>query len=187
MDKEREESMILLVVDTQKQIVKRELYQFELFVYRVRELIKTARANNVEVIYVRHDGGEGSEMTKGTEGFEIYDEFKPLEGEKIFDKKYNSAFRGTGLLEYLKDKGEDTIMLVGLLTDYCIDATVKAGFEHGFKMLVPSKANSTFDNDFMSAEKTYNYYYETMWKNVYADATSFRDSLAILKNKPIGE
>lgn len=174
--------MILLVVDTQKAIVSDALYQFELFEYRVKELIKTARKNQIEVIYVRHDAGEGSELTKGMEGFEIYEEFRPLEGEKIFDKKYMSAFKGTGLLEYLKEKGEDTIMLIGLMTDYCIDATVKAGFEHGFHMLVPSKANSTVDNAFMSAEKTYNYYYETMWKNVFCEATSFRDSLAILNN-----
>lgn len=64
----------------------------------------------------------------------------------IFDKNVNSAFKSTGLLEYLKQKEETEIIVVGLQTDYCIDATIKAGFEHGFKMIVPAGTNSTFDN-----------------------------------------
>lgn len=89
---------------------------------------------------------------KRNDGFEIYDEFKPVGGELIFDKNVNSPFKGTGLLEYLSKKEEDTIIVVGLQTDYCIDATVKCGFEHVFKMIVPEHTNSTFGNDFMNAE-----------------------------------
>lgn len=35
------------------------------------------------MIYVRHDDGPGSDLTHGTEGFEIYEEFKPEAGERI--------------------------------------------------------------------------------------------------------
>ena len=42
------------------------------------KIIKEARKNNIEIIYVRHDDGEGSELTKGTDGFEIFEEFKPI-------------------------------------------------------------------------------------------------------------
>lgn len=45
--------MVLLVVDTQKLITNKELYNFELFVSNVKKLINTARDNNIEVIYVR--------------------------------------------------------------------------------------------------------------------------------------
>lgn len=75
--------MVLLVVDTQKQITNKELYNFELFVANVKKLIKTARENNIEVIYIRHDDGSGQELTRGTDGFEIYDEFEPDKDEKI--------------------------------------------------------------------------------------------------------
>lgn len=37
----------------------------------------------MEVIYVRHDDGEGAELTKGADGFEIYDSFKPMDSERI--------------------------------------------------------------------------------------------------------
>ena len=167
--------MVLLIVDAQKGIVNENLYAFDAFVENVKQLIKTARESNVEVIYVRHDDGEGCDLHKGNEGFEIYEEFEPLPGEKIFDKTVNSAFNGTGLLEYLRKKGETEVVVVGLQTDYCMDATIKCGFEHGFKMIVPSYANSTFDNGFMMAEESYRYYNEFMWKGRYAECVSVEE------------
>lgn len=172
--------MVLLVVDTQKLITNEELYQFELFENRIKILIAKARECGVEVIYIRHDDGVGEELTTGTDGFEIYDGFKPLDGERIFDKFVNSPFKESGLLDYLKEKGEDTILTVGLQTDYCIDATVKCGFEHGFRMIVPEYTNSTFDNAFMTAEQTYRYYNDFMWKGRYAECVSFEEALALL-------
>ncbi|WP_291652755.1 cysteine hydrolase family protein [Clostridium sp.] len=164
--------MVLLVIDTQKLITNEKLYKFGTFVSNVKEIINKARENNIEVIYVRHDDGTGSELTKGTEGFEIYEEFKPVKGERIFDKNYNSAFKGTSLLEYLKTKGEKEIIVVGLQTDYCIDATIKCGFEHGFHIIVPANANTTLDNDFMSAEQSYKYHNEFMWNKRYAECVA---------------
>jgi nicotinamidase-related amidase len=75
--------MVLLVVDTQKLITNRELYNFDVFENTVKTLIAAARENGVEVIFVRHDDGGGEELTKGTPGFEIYEGFEPLQGEKI--------------------------------------------------------------------------------------------------------
>lgn len=169
--------MVLLVVDTQKTIMSSELYQFDLFRSNIKELIDTARHNNIEVIFVRHDDSDGNELTKGNDGFEIYDDFQPNDGEIIFDKKANSAFKGTGLLEYLRRKEESTIIIVGLQTDYCIDATVKAGFEHGFKMIVPANANSTFDNPYMTAEQTYNYYNKFVWDENFAECITFEETI----------
>lgn len=145
------------------------MYKFDTFVSNVKEIIKKARKSNIEVIYVRHDDGIESELTKGTEGFEIYEEFKPVKGERIYDKKFNSAFKGTGLLEYLKTKGEKEIIIVGLQTDYCIDATIKCGFEHGFHIIVPAHANTTIDNEFMLAEENYKYHNEFIWNKRYAE------------------
>jgi len=170
-------NMVLLVIDVQKLIVTEKLYKFDLFVSNIKKLICAARKNKIEVIYVRHDDGEGSELTKGTDEFEIYDEFKPFPKEKIFDKSVNSAFRDTGLLDYLKNKNEKEVIIVGLQSDYCIDATVKCGFEHGFKITVPTYANSTVDNDFMTSEQSYKYYNEYMWKNRYASCISINETI----------
>lgn len=144
--------MVLLVVDTQKQITNPGLYNFDAFENAVKTLIAASRENSVEVIYVRHDDGEGEEMTKGT-----------------------------GLLEYLKEKNVRTVAVVGLQTDYCIDATIKCGFEHGFKILVPQNANSTFDNAFMTGEQSYKYYNEFMWKGRYAECVSVEKRIERMK------
>lgn len=170
--------MVLLVVDTQRLITNQGLYEFELFKENVKRLISSAREGGREVIYVRH---EDEEMARGTEGFEIYNEFAPVKEERIFDKRANSAFKDTGLSEYLREKGETEIMVVGLQTDYCIDATVKCGFEHGFKIIVPEYANSTFDNEFMTAEKTYRYYNDFMWNGRYAECVCMKEAQEMLK------
>lgn len=172
--------MVLLVVDTQKAIINSRLYQFDLFESHVKKLIDKARDNGIEVIFVRHDDGVGNELTKGNNGFEVYERFQPKDNEIIFDKNVNSSFKDTGLLECLNKKEEKTIIIVGLQTDYCIDATIKAGFEHGFKMIVPENTNSTFDNQFMTAEQTYRYYNEFIWNGRYAKCISFTDALELI-------
>ena len=168
--------MVLLVIDTQKLITNEKLYEFDTFVSNVKKIIHEARENNIEVIYVRHDDGAGSELTKGTDGFEIYEAFQPINEEKIFDKDVNSAFRGTGLLEYLVNKGEKDIIVVGLQTDYCIDATIKCGFEHGFHIIVPAYVNTTVNNKFMSAEQSYRYHNDYMWNGRYAECISLDET-----------
>ena len=60
------------------------------------DLENQARVNNIAVIYVRHDDGPGNELTKGTDGFEIYEKFQLINEEKIFDKEVDNAFKGTG-------------------------------------------------------------------------------------------
>lgn len=161
--------MVLLVVDVQKMVVTEQLYEFRRFVDNVEKIIDEARTNHIEVIYVRHDNGVGSELTKGMEGYEIYDKFQPQEDEKIFDKEVNSAFKESGLLEYLKNKNEQDIIIMGLQTDYCMDATIKCGFEHGLHIIVPAYTNTTFDNKFMTAKQSYEYYNEHMWPRRYAE------------------
>ena len=173
--------MVLLVVDTQKLITNENLYKFNKFVSNVEKIIATARQNNIEIIYVRHDDGAENELTKGTEGFEIYEKFIPSKEEKIFDKKVNSAFKDTGLLEYLISKGEKDIIIVGLQTDYCIDATIKCGFEHGFHMIIPAYSNTTVENKFMSAEQTYRYYNEFIWKGRYAECIPLEQALKMMR------
>ncbi|MDR5586360.1 MULTISPECIES: cysteine hydrolase family protein [Clostridium] len=173
--------MVLLVVDTQKLITNENLYKFNEFVSNVEKIIATARQNNIEIIYVRHDDGAKNELTKGTEGFEIYEKFIPSKEEKIFDKKVNSAFKDTGLLEYLISKGEKDIIIVGLQIDYCIDATIKCGFEHGFHMIVPAYSNTTVDNKFMSAQQTYRYYNEFIWNGRYAECIPLEQTLKMMR------
>ncbi len=173
--------MVLLVVDTQKLITTDAVYNFKEFEKRIKSLISRARQNDIEVIYIRHDEGPTQALTKGVDGFEVYEGFAPVKGEKIYDKTVNSPFKETGLTEYLQEKGERDVMAVGLQTDYCMDATIKCGFEHGFNMIVPEYTNSTVDNDYMTAEQTYKYYNKFMWNRRYAQCISFEEAMEMME------
>lgn len=173
--------MILLVVDVQKLITNDQLYNFSSFINNVKKLIQVARENNIEVIYVRHDDGIGTALTKGEEGFEIYDQIKPQSDEKVFDKTVNSPFKDTGLLEYLNNRLVKEIIITGLQTEYCIDASVKCAIEHGFNVIVPANGNTTIDNDYMSGETSYKYYNQFIWKKRYARCLSMDKTLEIMK------
>lgn len=172
--------MILLIVDAQKLIVNDALYKFDTFVFNVQSLLARARHNNIEVIYVRHDDGKDQNLTKGKIGYDIDDRFAPRADEKIFDKHVNSIFKDTGLLEYLKSKNEKQLIIAGLQSDYCIDASVKCGFEHGFQMIIPAYANTTIANQFMTAKDSYQYYNEFIWPKRYATCLSLEETLKIM-------
>lgn len=174
--------MILLIIDTQKAITNKNLYNFKQFKKNILLLISESRKNNVEVIFTRHDDGPGTELSKGTEGFEIYEPFKPKPEEKVFDKTANSPFKDTGLLEYLFAKKETTIIIAGLQTEYCIDAAIKCGFEHGFTIIVPQNTNTSFDNFFMTGKQSYKYYNDFIWKNRYAQCFSIEETVEKIKS-----
>lgn len=47
-------------------------------------------------------------------------------------------------------------------------------------MIVPANTNSTFDNIYMTAEQTYNYYNEFMWNKRYAECIHFEEALELI-------
>ena len=173
-------NIVLMVVDVQKGLINDHPYNEKKVIENIKKLILTARNNGQEVIYVRHDDGEGSELEKGTDAWQIYDEISPNSGEKIFDKKFNSAFVKTGLKEYLENKNVDTIVLTGLQTEYCIDATCKSAFEHEYKVIIPEETNTTFDNEYLPGEKLYEFYNYKIWNNRFAKVLSMNEVTEML-------
>jgi nicotinamidase-related amidase len=143
-------------------------------------IIQAARDNQIEVIYFQHDDGPGTGFSIGDEEFEIAEQVHPREGEKIFTKNINSCFGNKDFTDYVKD--ENTLMIVGLQTNFCIDATVKSAFERGYKVIVPQGANSTFDNDYMSGEETYKYYNDMMWPKRFATCVSVDEAIKLMQS-----
>ena len=175
--------MVLLVVDTQKGCFDERLYAFETVRSNIIMLIATARENNVEVIYVQHDDGPGTDLDKTADNYEIYEDFAPRDGERRFEKNVNSSFHPmTGLTEYLNSKGEKDIIAIGVSTDYCMDATIKSGFEKGFSIFVPAYTNSTYDNPYFDKETAYKYYNEFMWGKRYAKVITIEQAIKLLQS-----
>ena len=175
--------MILLVVDMQKELVCDDLYAFDKFIKNVTKLIDAARKNKVEVIYYKHDGGSGSGLTVGDLGFEIAECVKPRDDEKVYVKTINSCFGNPEFVKYLNDSGEKELMIVGLQTEYCIDATIKSAFERGFKVYVPKSTNSTFDNNYLSAKKAVKYYNEWIWPDLFSESVTINEAIKVIKNR----
>lgn len=172
-------NIVLLVVDVQNALIKAHPHNEQRVIENIKNLILSARDNKKEVIYARHDDGVGTDLEKGTDGWQIYEDIAPTNSEFIVEKEYNSAFRKTRLREYLKTKEIDTIILVGLQTEYCIDATLKSAFDYGYKIIIPQETNTTFANEYLSGEKLYEFYNYKIWNNRFANVIPIDD---VVKN-----
>jgi nicotinamidase-related amidase len=173
----------LIVIDIQKGITDERLYDFAGFIKNVTSIIDAAREKNIEVIFVQHDDGPGTGFSVGDMDFEIADQVAPRENEKIFIKTINSCFGNTDLADYLNKSGEKELIIVGLQTNFCIDASVKSAFERGYRVIIPEGTNSTFDNDYMDREATYKYYNEMMWPERFASCITVDEAIKLMEDK----
>ena len=104
-----------------------------------RKVLKHFRANDLPIAHIQHLSANPAEMpifVEGTKGAEIHDNVKPLEGEKVFQKHFPNSFRETGLLEYLKENEVTDVVITGMMTHMCVDATTRAAFDFGFNCTV---------------------------------------------------
>ena len=175
--------MILLAIDMQKGIVDEELYAYYTFLERTVRLIGEARKNGVEVVFAQHDAGPGTGFSVGDEAFEIADEVAPRAGEKTFVKTINSCFGNKEFAAYLEAAKDETLMVVGLQTNFCIDATVKSAFERGYHVIIPEGTNSTFDNPYMTGETTCAYYFNEVWPDLFAECVSMDEAMALIQKQ----
>ncbi len=84
----------LLVIDLQRGMFAATTpYDGEAVLNRVAGLLDRARASGIPVLHVRHDGGSGDDLERGTPGWEIHPAVAPKDGEPIIDKDRCSAFR----------------------------------------------------------------------------------------------
>lgn len=158
----------LAVVDMQSAVADDEVYNIGAVKENIRELMSFCRKNGIEVVFVRHDDGIGSPLERGCCGWEICSGLEPIEGEKVFDKTVNSIFRDCGLREYLLSRGVSGVVITGLQTEYCIDASCKAGFEHGFDIIIPENTTSTKDNADFTGRQLDEFFTRTIWNGRYA-------------------
>jgi nicotinamidase-related amidase len=83
-----------------------------------------------------------------TEGVEIHPELAPAEGELVITKEYANSFRETALEDELRARGADSLVVCGMMTSMCVDATVRAAVDLGFDTTVVHDACATCDLQF---------------------------------------
>ena len=171
----------LLVIDVQQALTDEQPAKKEEFLRNLKLLIDAAHAGGKEVVYVRHDSGSKDILAYGTPGWQLDRSLSLREGERIFDKRFSSAFRKTGLHDYLTSRGVGRLVVCGMQTEYCIDTSVKVAFELEYEILIPSGATTTYDNLFLSGEKIVSYYEKMIWHEPLAKVISVDDAVSIMK------
>ena len=78
-----------------------------------------------------------------TAGAETHESVRPLPGEKLVRKHTPNSFRDTDLLAHLQANGVERLVIAGMMTHMCIDATVRAAFDHGFACSLAGDACAT--------------------------------------------
>lgn len=82
----------------------------------------------------------------------VIDELQPILPEDYVIEKYNySSFRNTNLIDVLKSEGRDTIIVVGTVTQICVEDTVHDGFANEIKVIVASDGCSSFQENLHTA------------------------------------
>jgi len=98
---------------------------------RIREILDDARQKGIPVIYVtdshRDDDHEfrywPAHAISDTWGGEVIEDLRPFPAESIIPKRRYSAFFGTDLDTYLREKGVRKLYLTGVLTNICVYIT----------------------------------------------------------------
>lgn len=85
---------------------------------------------------------------RGDEGSDIHDFVAHFEGEPIVYKHYPNSFRETNLLELLKGWGVERVVITGMMTHMCVDATARAAADFGFKVIIAEDACATRDLEY---------------------------------------
>ena len=168
----------LIVIDIQEGLVKENPFDTKNFIINTKAIIQHFRDQNIEVIFIRHSEDEGL-LAMGSDNWQVYHELKPQKNEKIFNKYYNSIFKDTELKEYLNRKNITDLTFVGMQVEFCIDTSVKVGFEYGYKITIVEDAISTFDNIHLSANQILSFYKEKIWRNRFAQLKTTKEILAI--------
>jgi nicotinamidase-related amidase len=110
--------------------------------HKAGKVLAYFRENKLPLIHVQHISSRpgAAFFIAGTPGIEIHESVKPAEGEFILQKHFPNSFRDTRLLEHLRTKNIDSLVITGMMTNMCVDSTVRAAFDYGFKSVVLSDA-----------------------------------------------
>lgn len=109
------------------------------------QLLDRFRRAGLPFVHVRHVALHpgATFFLPGTEGAEIRAGLAPLPGESVVVKHRPNAFLDTPLLSLLHQQDVQRLLLCGMMTHMCVDATVRAAADLGFECLVASQACAT--------------------------------------------
>jgi nicotinamidase-related amidase len=155
----------LLIIDMQNECFDVPRQNKDVVVANINRISSYFRKSGKLVIFIQHNGIKDQYLYPGTPGYEIIPDLVVSEGDLFIEKKVNSAFYQTSLLDTLRSHGVETIYITGLATEFCVNATIMAGLEHDFSIVIAGDAHLTADREIVPARKITEFY-NWLWANL---------------------
>lgn len=138
----------LIVIDVQNDYVGGNLPieypPVELSLANIGRAMDGAKAAGIPVVVVQNVLPEGAPiMAKGSHGAELHETVTSRGWDHYILKNMPSAFTGTNLEEWLREREIDTLTIVGYMTHNCDFSTVIHGVHGGFNMEIVSDATGS--------------------------------------------
>jgi nicotinamidase-related amidase len=143
----------LLIIDIQRDYFPGGAYPLvepEAAAGNAANVLGAFRAAGEPVLHLQHvwDAPDAAFMRPGTPGIEIHPAVAPADGERVLQKTEPNGFVGTALEEELRARGVEEIVVAGMMSSMCVDATVRAAADLGFAMTVVHDACAAPDLEF---------------------------------------
>lgn len=155
-----------------------------------RKMLNWFRQNNDPIYHIQHiSNQEGAGFfLPNTDGVKINEAVTPLEGETIIIKHTPNSFFMTELESKLKEQGVSELVICGMMTHMCVDATVRAAMELGFKSTLVEDActttNLSYQNHMVPADKVHFAFIGAL-NGIYANVVSTEDILKQFARTPL--
>ena len=138
----------LLIIDIQNDYFpggKMELEGSDAAAAKASSALAAFRKQGLPVFHVRHlSVRPGSTFfIPGTSGAEIHAAVRPQASEKVIEKNFPNSFRGTPLENELKSAGVKELVVAGMMTHMCVDASVRQAADLGYKVMLLGDACAT--------------------------------------------
>lgn len=78
---------------------------------------------------------------------EILDEIKPLENEIVLSKGASGVFNSTAIDQILRNLGVDTLIVTGVVTNYCVETAVRDAGDRGYNVVLVSDACAAMNEE----------------------------------------
>jgi len=114
-------------------------------------ILKFAREQGFMPIHIRHISTrpDANFFKPHTFGSELYHLVAPLADEQVIIKHYPNSFQKTDLKDVLLKKGVENLIICGMMSHMCIDATVRAAADKGFSCTLIQDACATRELSFL--------------------------------------
>jgi nicotinamidase-related amidase len=153
--KENTMSIGLIIIDIQNDYFpngKMELEGSEQATQIAGRMLSFFRLRKLPVFHIQHiaTGSSASFFLPGSTGAEIHQSVKPLDGESIIQKHFPNSFRETSLFPQLQQQNIQQLLVAGMMTHMCVDATTRAATDYGYECLIAQDACATRGLEFGS-------------------------------------